>query len=53
MQEDPTLRRIREARHEISEENDHDPVKIVEYYRELQKEYADRMAPPSSGSTKE
>jgi hypothetical protein len=48
MQEDPTLRRIREARHEISEENDHDPVKLVAYYRELQEKHASRMAPPSS-----
>ncbi len=51
MQEDPTLRRIREARHEISEENDHDPVKIVEYYRELQKKYAKRMAPGAAPPT--
>jgi hypothetical protein len=50
MQEDPTLRRIREARHEISEENDHDPVKLVAYYRELQEKHASRMAPPSSKS---
>ena len=48
MQEDPTLRRIREVRHEISEENDHDPVKLVEYYRELQEKHASRMAPPPS-----
>jgi hypothetical protein len=46
MNEDPTIGRIREARHEISEENEHDPVKLVEYYRELQKQHSQRMATP-------
>ncbi len=48
MNEDPTIQRIREARHEISEENEHDPAKLVEYYLELQKEHAKRLVPPSS-----
>jgi len=44
MKDDPTIRRIREARHEISEANQHDPRKLVEYYLELQKRYAKRTA---------
>lgn len=41
--DDPTIGRIREARHLISEEHDHDPQKIVEYYLELQKKYQQRL----------
>jgi len=53
MKEDPTIRRIREARHEISEANQHDPTKLVVYYLELQKRYAKRMAPtPGAPSVK-
>ncbi|HEX8494579.1 MAG TPA: hypothetical protein VF658_17165 [Pyrinomonadaceae bacterium] len=37
--DDPTIERIREARHKISEEHSHDPQKVVEYYIELQKKY--------------
>lgn len=36
---DPTIDRIRETRHRISEVHSHDPQKIVEYYMELQKRY--------------
>jgi len=53
MKEDPTIRRIREARHEISEANQHDPKKLVAYYVELQKKYAKRIAPtPTPPSVK-
>jgi hypothetical protein len=41
--DDPTITRIREARHKISEECDHDPKKIVEYYVKLQRKYQDRI----------
>jgi hypothetical protein len=41
--DDPTITRIREARHRISEECGHDPQRIVEYYAKLQKKYQDRI----------
>lgn len=41
---DPTIERIREIRHRISEEHSHDPQKIVEYYLELQKKYQERLS---------
>lgn len=40
---DPVIERIREARHQISEENTHDPEKVVAYYIELQKRYSGRL----------
>ena len=43
MKDDPTIARIREVRHRISAEHDHDPRKVVDYYIELQKEYRDRL----------
>ncbi len=44
---DPTLARIREARHRISEKCGHDPRRLVEYYMEVQKQYSDRLVWPS------
>lgn len=41
--DDPTIKRIREARHQISEECGHDPQKIVNYYAKLQEKYPDRI----------
>jgi hypothetical protein len=41
--DDPTITRIREARHRISEECGHDPQRIVEYYVKLQKKYQARI----------
>jgi hypothetical protein len=40
---DPVIERIREARHQISEEHSHDPEKVVAYYIELQKRYSQRL----------
>ncbi len=40
--EDP-IDRIRRTRHEISARLDHDPVKLVEHYMELQKRHASRL----------
>lgn len=40
---DPTIVRIRETRHRISEAHSHDPQKVVEYYIELQKKYKQRL----------
>ena len=44
---DPVIERIREARHQISEENTHDPEKVVAYYIELQKRYSERLVESS------
>jgi thymidylate kinase len=41
--DDPTIERIRETRHRISEEHGHDPQRVVEYYLELQKKYKQRL----------
>ena len=45
MKDDPTIQRIRVARHKISERFDHDPEKLVAYYIERQKEHSDRLLP--------
>ena len=42
-QDDPTISRIRETRHRISERFGHDPQKLVDYYIEFQKQYQDRI----------
>ncbi len=47
MKDDPTITRIREARHRISEKCGHEPRKVVKYYLDLQKisrTIADRRA---------
>jgi vesicle coat complex subunit len=38
-QDDPVIQLIRDVRHQISESNDHDPKKLINYYLELQKKY--------------
>jgi hypothetical protein len=43
MKTDPAIRRIRDARRGISAGVDDDPVKIVEYYIEMQKRFAERL----------
>ena len=43
MQSDPTLDHVREVRHRISQQCDHDPKKLVEYYIQLQAKYAGRL----------
>ena len=40
--EDP-IDRIRRTRHEISARFDHDPLKLVEQYMELQEKHASRL----------
>ncbi len=48
MDPDPTIARIREARHRISEECGHDAKRLVEHYMRLQEEkYADRLVRPA------
>ena len=53
MNDDPTIDAIRRARHQISESVGHDPRKLVEYYQEFQKQFADRLRgfePPKSAN---
>ena len=38
LKDDPVIARIREARHQISEEHAHDPAKLVAHYIKLQKQ---------------
>lgn len=41
--DDPTITRIRDTRHHISSEHQHDPQQVVEYYIRLQKKYQSRL----------
>lgn len=54
MKNDPTIDAVRRARHQISEMVGHDPRKLVEYYQEFQKQFADRLRgferPKSAGA---
>ena len=43
MKTESTLERIRRVRHEISEECDHDPKKLVAYFQELQQSHRDKL----------
>jgi hypothetical protein len=43
MQDDPAIARIREVRHRISKQFDHDSKKLVEHYMHLQAQYKDRL----------
>jgi len=43
MKNDPTVERIRKIRHEISEECNHDPQKLIEYYMKYQKKFEGRL----------
>jgi hypothetical protein len=46
-QADPVIDEIREVRHRISAEFDHDPVRLVEHYIKLQEQYRDRLVGPA------
>lgn len=52
MENDPTISRIRQARHEVSERCGHDARKLVAYYQELQKRHADRLVPSKTDADK-
>lgn len=41
--DDPTMTRVRNTRHRISSEYQHDPQQVVEYYIRLQKKYRSRL----------
>ena len=46
------IARIREVRHQISEEFGHDPYRLVAHYMELQKEHPEKLVrAPHSEST--
>ena len=49
MQEDQAIAEIREVRRRISEECDHDPRKLITYYKELQLRHQDRLLPTDEG----
>lgn len=40
---DPTIDRIRQVRHQISAEFGHDPKRLVAFYAALEKELSDRF----------
>lgn len=46
-EKDPGIEWIRKVRHEISAKFGHDPKKLGEHYRKLEKKYADRLVKPS------
>ncbi len=48
MNDDPTIKAVRDARHRISEMVGHDPRKLVEHYRQLQKRHRDRLVSQST-----
>lgn len=43
MQDDPAVERVREVRHQISQQCDHDPKKLVAYYMRLQERHKERL----------
>jgi len=43
MQDDPTIERVREVRHRISQQCEHDPKKLVEHYMRLQERHKERL----------
>jgi hypothetical protein len=43
MQDDPAIASIREVRHRISAQFDHDPKKLVEHYMRLQEQHKARL----------
>jgi hypothetical protein len=49
MQEDQAIAEIREVRRRISEECDHDPRKLIAYYKELQFRHKERLVRPAEG----
>lgn len=43
MKYDPIIQAVRDVRHQMSESVDHDPQKLLEYYRKRQERYGDRL----------
>jgi hypothetical protein len=46
MQEDQAIAEIREVRRQTSEECEHDPGKLVSYYKKLQLRHKERLLRP-------
>ena len=44
---DPVIDEVREVRHRISAQVDHDPARLVAYYMKLQEQYRDRLVEPA------
>ncbi|MBE9057100.1 hypothetical protein [Sphaerospermopsis sp. LEGE 08334] len=42
--DDSVLQKIREIRHQISQNNQHDPHKLIKYYLELQQQYKNKKS---------
>ena len=49
MSDDPVIAAVREVRHRISESVDHDPYRLVAYYRR-RRERPMRLQPPGGAS---
>jgi hypothetical protein len=47
MKEDQAIAEIREVRRQISEECDHDPRRLITYYKELQLRHKERLLRPT------
>lgn len=47
------LDEVRRVRHEISAEIRHDPKRLLEYFRPLEAEYADRLVQTEKGAVEE
>jgi hypothetical protein len=50
MHEDQAIAEIREVRRRISEECDHEPRKLISYYKELQLRHKERLLRPKEGN---
>jgi len=46
MKTDPGLRPTRDIRERISRDHGNDPRRLVEYYMEFQRRFAERLRPP-------
>lgn len=53
MKEDPGIAWIRDVRHRISQEFDHDSRKLVNYYKDLQERHKDRLFRPDKEEEQE
>ncbi|NBC16175.1 MAG: hypothetical protein GVY18_02535 [Bacteroidetes bacterium] len=51
MDHDVVIQRVREARHRISEQFDHDPERLVAYYMDRQQRHADRLVSEAENTT--
>lgn len=52
MKDDPAIRAVREVRHRISQSAQHDPHKLVEYYRKLQERHKERLVSRQTNEAK-